>query len=75
MPTIKTENFFTTVENFKIKIADVSAAKKQRLVLIIMSNTHDPALCKGCEKDAAAVKKTFEEICRHTGYLFCCIEI
>ena len=50
MPTIKTENFSTTVENFKIKIADVSAAKKQRLVLIIMSNTHDPALCKGCEK-------------------------
>ena len=75
MPTIKTENFSTTVENFKIKIADVSAAKKQRLVLIIMSNTHDPTLCVGCTKDAAAVKKTFEDICDHTGYNFCCIEI
>ncbi|MBC7626998.1 caspase family protein [Ferruginibacter sp.] len=71
----KTENFSGTLKNFKTKIEGLRAAKKDRLVLIIMSNTHDPTLCIGCEKDAAAIKKTFEEICDQTDYNFCCIEI
>lgn len=75
MPLTKTEKFDTTVENFKNEIAALKAAKKQRLVLIIMSNTNDAKLSRGCIKDAAAVKKTFENICDHTDYHFCCIEI
>ena len=75
MSSTKTEKFSTTLENFKTKIAALSAAKQQRLVLIIMSNTHDATLSVGCAKDAAAVKKTFEDICAHTNYHFCCIEI
>ena len=75
MPKTKVEKFSTTLENFKTKIAALRAEKKQRLVLIIMSNTHDPTLSVGCTKDAAAVKKTFEDICAHTDYHFCCIEI
>ncbi|CAN5186432.1 hypothetical protein BH09BAC2_BH09BAC2_12890 [soil metagenome] len=68
-------NFATQLKNFKEKIEDLKAAGKNRLVLIIMSNTHDPALCTGCVKDAAAVRKTFKEICEHIGYRFCSIEI
>ena len=75
MPLTKTEKFSTTLKNFQTKIAGLSAAKKQRLILIIMSNTHDPTLCVACVKDSAAVKKTFEEISAHTGYHLCCIEI
>ena len=75
MPATKTEKFSTIVEKFKNKIAVLSASKKQRLVLIIMSNTHDHVLKIGCAKDAEAVKKTFEEICTHIGYHFCCLEI
>ncbi len=75
MPITKTEKFSATLESFKTKIIGLSAEKKQRLVLIIMSNTHDPALKIGCAKDAVAVKKTFAEICTHTGYYFCSIEI
>jgi len=68
-------NFTTHLKNFKEKIEELSAAKKDRLVLIIMSNTHDPALSTGCVKDAAAIKKTFEKICLATDHHFCCIEI
>lgn len=68
-------NFITQLRTFKEKIKGLKAAKKNRLVLIIMSNTHDPEISKGCVKDAAAIKKTFKEICEHIGYQFCSIEI
>jgi len=68
-------NFTTHLKNFKEKIEELRAAKKDRLVLIIMSNTHDPTLCTGCEKDAAAVIKAFKKICEHISYEFCSIEI
>lgn len=69
------ENFSTLLKSFKEKIADLKDDKKNRLVLILMSNTHDPVLKIGCVKDAAAARKSFKEICSHIGYQFCCIEI
>jgi siroheme synthase (precorrin-2 oxidase/ferrochelatase) len=68
-------NFISQLKNFKEKIDGLKAAEKNRLVLIIMANTHDPALCTGCVKDADAVKNTFKTICLNTDYNFCCIEI
>lgn len=68
-------NFTTRLKNFKVKINELKAGKKKRLVLIIMSNTHDPALSTGCVKDAEAIKNTFKRICSDTDYNFCCIEI
>ena len=68
-------NFTTQLETFKEKIVDLKADKKNRLILIIMSNTHDPELSIGCAKDTTAVRKTFKEICGHIGYQFCSIEI
>ena len=67
--------FTTQLKKFKENISKLRTAKKDRLVLIIMSNTHDPEICAGCVKDADAVKKVFKEICEHTGYTFCSIEI
>jgi hypothetical protein len=67
--------FTTELKKFKEKIEELKAAKKKRLVLIIMSNTHDPALSVGCVKDAKAIRKTFKTICSDTDYNFCCIEI
>ncbi len=49
--------------------------EQPRLVLIIMANTHDKELNKGCVKDAKAVRKVFADICRHIHYDFCHIEI
>ena len=68
-------NFTTQLKKFEEKIDELKAAEKKRLILIIMSNTHDPELCTGCVKDADAVKNTFKAICSDTGYNFCCIEI
>ena len=68
-------NFTTQLKTFKEKIVDLKADKKNRLILIIMSNTHDPELSVGCAKDAEAIKKTFKEICIHISYQFCSIEI
>lgn len=68
-------SFTTSLKNFKLKIDKLKAGKKKRLVLIIMSNTQDPALSTGCVKDAKAVKSTFKKICSDTDYNFCCIEI
>ena len=68
-------NFTTALNTFKEKINKLEAVKKKRLVLIIMSNTHDPELSKGCEKDSKAVENTFKKICLDIDYDFCCIEI
>jgi hypothetical protein len=63
------------LEDFK-KTMDGSRVKKQpRLVLIIMANTHDKTLNKGCVKDAKAVKKVFADICKHIHFDLCPIEI
>lgn len=75
MPVIKSENFSTTLKKFKTKLDGFRTAKKERLVLIILSNTHDPVLCKGCEIDAVEIKNTFQKICEHTGHQLCCVEI
>ena len=75
MPKSSHVTFTTQLKKFKENIFELRTAKKDRLVLIIMSNTHDPALCTGCVKDAAAIKKVFKEICEHTGYAFCSIEV
>lgn len=68
-------NFTTQLKTFKEKINKLKTANKNRIVLIIMSNTHDPTLCKGCEKDAAAVSAAFKEISEHIGFQFCSIEL
>lgn len=68
-------NFTRLLKTFKEKIDKLRAAKKNRLVLIIMANTHDPLLSIGCVKDADAVKNTFKTICSDTDYNFCSIEL
>lgn len=68
-------NFKTQLKNFKEKISAPNAVKKTRLVLIIMSNTHDPLLSRACVNDAKTVKKTFKTICSDAHYKFNCIEI
>ncbi|MEO7393606.1 MAG: caspase family protein [Chitinophagaceae bacterium] len=68
-------HFTKELNNFKEKIEELKASEKNRLVLIIMANTLDPALSTGCAKDAKAVRNTFKKICSETDYNFCCIEI
>jgi hypothetical protein len=68
-------SFAPQLKTFEGRIKELAERKKERLVLIIMSNTHDPILSAGCTKDAEAVKNTFQAICTNTGYIFCCIEI
>ena len=44
-------------------------------MLIVMANTHDKTLNKGCAKDAKAVQTVFKDICKHIHFDFCHIEI
>ena len=67
MPKSSQVTFTTQLKKFKENIFELRTAKKDRLVLIIMSNTHDPALCTGCVKDAAAIKKVFKEMLELNG--------
>ena len=75
MPESHQVNFTTQLKIFKRKLSKPDGAKKNRLVLIIMSNTHDPELRRGCLKDAAAIKNIFQNLCNETLYNFYCIEI
>jgi len=68
-------SFARQLKTFEGRIKELTEHKMERLVLIIMSNTHDPILSAGCTKDAEAVKNTFQAICTNAGYIFCCIEI
>jgi hypothetical protein len=68
-------DFTRQLKTFKKKINDPKLAEKNQLVLIILSNTHDPALSIGCVKDAEVIKNTFKDICSDTGYIFASIEI
>jgi len=74
MPTSKQTAFPQLLKKFK-KSMEERVVKQPRLILIVMANTHDKVLNKGCEKDAKAVQKVFSDICRHIHFDFCNIEI
>lgn len=48
---------------------------KPKLIFIVMANTHDPEIAKGCAKDVKAMRTVFKNICRHTDFGFCDITI
>ena len=48
---------------------------KTKLIFIVMANTHDPEIAKGCAKDVKAMRTVFKNICRHTDFGFCDITI
>ncbi len=75
MPAKKKIPFPQLLENFKQSMLEDRTVKQPRLILIVMANTHDALLNKGCVKDAKAVKKVFKAICRHIHYDLCPIEI
>ena len=74
MPATKQKPFSQLLTAFKNSMKE-RKVKQPRLVLIVMANTHDKIIHKGCAKDAKAVQKVFADICKHIHYDFCNIEI
>jgi Caspase domain len=75
MPASKQKPFPQLLEKFKKSMTGKKVVKQPRLILIIMANTHDAELNTACEKDAAAVRKVFADICKHIHYDLFTIEI
>ena len=74
MPATKQKPFPQLLTAFKNSMKE-KKIKQPRLVLVVMANTHDKVLNKGCVKDAKAIQKVFAAICKHIHYDFCSIEI
>src|SRR5436190_19599416 len=74
MPASKQIPFSQLLKKFKHSMRE-KRIKQPRLILIIMANTHDAELNRGCVKDAKAVNKVFKDICKHIHFDFCAIEI
>ena len=47
------------------------AGQKPRLILIVVANTHDPEIAKGCAVDVRSVREIFQHLCQHTHYELC----
>lgn len=67
--------FSSLLNGFTNDIKKNRSANPVNLVLIIMANTHDHSLAESCEKDIAAIRKSFEAICKNAKMGYCEIEI
>lgn len=75
MPERKKKTFPELLKKFKERTKANYFAKKPRLILIIMANTHDPELSTACKKDVRKVKQVFADICKHIHFELITIEI
>ena len=46
-----------------------------KLILIVIANTQDPEIAKGCEADVRSIRGVFEHLCQQTHFIFCEIVI
>ena len=75
MTAKKTSSFALSLDKFRKSLGKNKSGLPPKLILIMMANTHDPEIAKGCAKDVKAVRRVFKHICRHTDFGYCEIEI
>jgi|KBSMisStaDraftv2_1062788.scaffolds.fasta_scaffold02288_13 hypothetical protein len=75
MPTDKAYSFDLSLNKFSKSLNKDKTGAHPKLILIMMANTHDPEIARGCKKDVKAVRKVFKHICKHTDYCYFEIEI
>jgi hypothetical protein len=63
--------FEERLNHFKNLLNKDPSGQNPKLILIVVANTHDPEIAKGCETDVRSVREVFQHLCRHTHYVFC----
>jgi len=75
MSAKKTSSFAPTLEKFRKLLGKNKTGVPPRLILIIMANTHDPEIARGCARDVKTMRKVFKHIYKHADFEYCEIEI
>lgn len=63
--------FEERLNDFKNLLGKDATGEKPKLILIVVANTHDPEIAKGCEADIHSIRNVFKHLCQHTHYVFC----
>jgi hypothetical protein len=63
--------FEERLDHFKQLLNKDPSGQKPKLILIVVANTHDPEIAKGCEADVRSVRNVFQHLCQHTHFVFC----
>lgn len=64
------EAFSTQKEKFIIKINEVEELARTKLILVIVANTIDPEIGKGCREDIKSIRHMFDELSKHMKFNF-----
>lgn len=75
MTAKKTSPFAARLDKFKKSLGKDKSGEHPRIILLMMANTHDPEIARGCAKDVKGVRKVFKHICKHTDFGYFEIEI
>jgi hypothetical protein len=67
--------FEERLADFTIRANYDRSGETHKLILIVVANTHDPEIAKGCEADVRSIRNIFKHLCEHTHYVFCEIVI
>lgn len=55
---------------FAVKLKEVENSPATKLILVIVANTRDPEIGKGCRKDIKSIRHMFEELSKHMKFSF-----
>jgi|GEM_PF-631553 len=75
MPADTTSPFTLRLDKFRKLLNKDKSGVRPRLILLILANTHDPEIAKGCAKDVRSIRKVFKHISKHADVGYCEIEI
>jgi Caspase domain len=70
MPDTTIDAFTLQKQNFVNKINKVEKIVKTKLILIIVANTIDPEIGKGCMEDIKSIRHMFKELSQHMEFNF-----
>ena len=70
MATNPIDTFFRQKKIFLSRMKKVDKKKKTKLILIIMANTLDPEIGKGCREDIQSIRHMFDKMARHMKFNF-----
>jgi hypothetical protein len=63
--------FQKRLNDFKDLLSQHRSEQKSKLILLVVANTHDPEIAKGCAIDVRSIREVFQHLCQHTHYELC----
>ena len=70
MPDKPIDTFAFQKKKFIVKMNEVDKTAATKLILVVVANTIDPEIGKGCREDVKSIRSMFEELSKHMKFNF-----